>query len=180
MKIYTKKGDKGFTSLFGGKKLSKDHLRIEAYGTVDELNAHIGVLHALVGNDKIRTDLLRIQRNLFDLGAILATDPEKIDWVKSFNGAEITFLEKAIDEMEQHLPQLRNFLLPSGSQAVSQCHVVRTVCRRAERRTVTLNASDPLQHEVIIYLNRLSDYFFVLSRKICQDEGCSENLWFSE
>lgn len=180
MKIYTKKGDSGFTSLFGGKKLTKDNLRIEAYGTVDELNANIGVLHALVKDVAISTELLRIQRNLFDLGAILATDPAKIDKVKPFNREEITKLEVSIDLMEQDLPALRNFLLPSGSLAVSQCHVTRTVCRRAERRTVTLHMADPLQSEVIIYLNRLSDYFFVLSRKICKDEGCAENLWFSE
>jgi len=180
MKIYTKKGDKGFTSLFGGKKLAKDNLRIETYGTIDELNANIGVLLALVKNEGVKVELIRIQRNLFDLGAILATDPVKIDLVRPFNGAEITRLEDQIDLMEKDLPALRNFLLPSGSLAVSQCHVVRTVCRRAERRTVTLHAADPLQSEVVIYLNRLSDYFFVLSRSICADEGCAENVWFGE
>lgn len=180
MKIYTKKGDKGFTSLFGGKKLSKDDLRIEAYGTVDELNASIGVLLALVNNGSVKTELLRIQRNLFNLGAILATDPSKISMVKPFDAEEIKRLEVLIDSMETDLPALRNFLLPSGSLAVSQCHVVRTVCRRAERRTVSINSLEPLQNEVIIYLNRLSDYLFVLSRSICREEGCTENLWFSE
>ena len=180
MKIYTKKGDKGYTSLFGGKKLPKDDLRIEAYGTVDEFNANLGVLIASVQDQKYRDNLLEIQKNLFTIGAILATDPNKIHLVKPFKSDSIEDIENWIDEMESSLPVLQSFILPSGSLAVAQCHVVRTVCRRAERRIVSLYKESEEKIDFLVYINRLSDLFFVLARKICLDEDCIENLWLGD
>ena len=167
LKIYTKKGDKGITSLFGGKKLSKDDIRIEAYGTVDEFNAQLGIVIALLKNPTDVARLLDIQGNLFTIGSILATDPRKIHLVKPFREDAIEKVESWIDEMEEKLPVLKNFILPSGSQAVAQCHVARTVCRRAERRIVSLLKDTEEQIGFLIYINRLSDFLFVLSRKIC-------------
>jgi len=179
MKIYTKKGDKGSTSLFGGKKLSKDDIRIEAYGTVDEFNAQLGSLISLMQSDIYIERLLEIQKNLFNIGAILATDPSKQHLVKPFKDQNIGEVEKWIDEMENELPVLKSFILPSGSPAVAQCHVVRTICRRAERRIVSL-LKDEEKVDFLVYVNRLSDFFFVLARKICLDEGCDENLWLGD
>lgn len=180
MKIYTKKGDRGITSLFGGQKLSKDDIRIEAYGTVDELNAQLGVVMGLIEDKEDKARLMEIQGNLFTIGAILATDPRKIHLVKPFKGGAIGKIETWIDQMEAVLPELRNFILPSGSQAVAQCHVARTVCRRAERRIVTMYKDSEEEIDYLVYINRLSDFLFVLARKIGKDSGCLENPWLGD
>ncbi len=177
MKIYTKKGDSGYTSLFGGMKLSKSDIRIEAYGTVDELNSYLGIVIASLSDDKVIKTLTRIQKRLFDLGAILATNPDKPDLMMPFNDKEISFLESSIDQMESQLPKLKNFILPSGSLAISNIHVARTICRRAERRVVAIPDDQGHYSKLIIYLNRLSDFLFVLARKIAQDQGTKEILW---
>ncbi len=177
MKIYTKKGDKGMTSLFGGMKLSKADIRIEAYGTVDELNSFIGVLIAEIDDEKVGKDLLRVQKRLFDLGAILATNPNKPELIQKFDDKEITFLESSIDNMEKELAPLKNFILPSGSRLIAFTHVARTVCRRAERRIVAIQDSSKTYEVLLKYVNRLSDYLFVLSRKLAKDNGINENIW---
>jgi len=177
MKIYTKKGDKGMTSLFGGMKLSKSDIRIEAYGTVDELNSFIGAIIAELKDDKVEKDLLRIQKRLFDLGAILATNPEKPELIQDFDKKEIDFLELGIDDMEKDLEPLKNFILPSGSKLISFTHIARTVCRRAERRIVAIPDADKTYSILLKYVNRLSDYLFVLSRKLAKDTGIKENIW---
>jgi cob(I)alamin adenosyltransferase len=180
LKIYTKKGDKGKTSLFGGKDLHKDDHRIEAYGSVDEFNSHIGVVMALMKNKKYVQYLIDIQNNLFTIGAILATDPRKLHLVKPFREESIGRVESWIDEMEESLPPLKNFILPSGSILVAECHVARTVCRRAERRIVSLYKETEEALDFLVYINRLSDFFFVLARKMCQEENCDENLWLGD
>lgn len=175
-KIYTKNGDEGNTSLFGGKKLSKSDIRIEAYGTVDELNSWLGIVIANCKNQEIINDLLHIQRTLFKVGTILATNPEKPQLIPEFDVEEITFLEKNIDEIETKLPELKNFILPSGSLLISNTHVARTICRRAERRITQLGSTEFQHKKVLIYFNRLSDYLFVLARKFAFDEKIEENI----
>ncbi|KAA3630157.1 MAG: cob(I)yrinic acid a,c-diamide adenosyltransferase [Bacteroidetes bacterium] len=179
MKIYTKKGDLGETSLFGGQRLSKHHLRIESYGTVDELNAHVGVVRDSLEDQSLRDLLKRIQDTLFVLGGILASAPGKRPDYLLVKEAEIDLLEKTIDEMEETLPPLKSFILPGGHTVVSHCHVARCVCRRAERRVVGLATEEEVDPLVIKYLNRLSDFLFVLSRKIGQDLGVDEVEWKS-
>ncbi|MGY8911214.1 MAG: cob(I)yrinic acid a,c-diamide adenosyltransferase, partial [Flavobacteriales bacterium] len=174
MKIYTKTGDNGTTALFGGSRVKKYNLRIESYGTVDELNSYIG----LIKDQDISTDskdaLLKVQNELFTLGAMLATPPEK-ETLKSgkerlnipkIDNNSILFLENEIDKMDEVLPQMTHFILPGGHQAVSFCHVARCVCRRAERLSVELNNNEPINEDILKYLNRLSDYLFVLARKL--------------
>ncbi|MBI2281660.1 MAG: cob(I)yrinic acid a,c-diamide adenosyltransferase [Bacteroidetes bacterium] len=178
MKIYTKTGDKGLTSLFGGKRVPKHHLRIEAYGTVDELNSYIG----LIRDQKIDGDtfniLIEIQDRLFTLGSMLATEPgnEKVKVPQLFEN-DIVLLENEIDKMNEKLPEMRSFVLPGGHQTVSFCHLARCVCRRAERLAVHLAEIETVQEIVIKYLNRLSDYLFVLSRKLTQDNNAKEIPW---
>lgn len=178
MKIYTKTGDKGLTSLFGGKRVPKHHLRIEAYGTVDELNSYIG----LIRDQKIDSDtfnvLIEIQDRLFTLGSMLATEPgnEKVKVPQLFEG-DITLLEKEIDKMNETLSEMRSFVLPGGHQTVSFCHLARCVCRRAERLAVHLAEVETVHELVVKYLNRLSDYLFVLSRKLTQDNNAKEIPW---
>ncbi len=185
MKIYTKTGDKGTTALFGGTRVKKYNLRIESYGTVDELNSYIGLIKDQEISETIKVSLLKIQHQLFTLGAMLATPPEK-ETLK--NGKErlnipkveensIEFLENEIDSMETELPQMTHFILPGGHQAVSFCHVARCVCRRAERLSVELNDEDPLNDDILKYLNRLSDYLFVLARKLSKDLSVEEIKW---
>jgi cob(I)alamin adenosyltransferase len=185
MKIYTKTGDKGTTALFGGTRVKKYNLRIESYGTVDELNSYIGLIKDQEISETIKVSLLKIQHQLFTLGAMLATPPEK-ETLK--NGKErlnipkveensIEFLENEIDSMEIELPQMTHFILPGGHQAVSFCHVARCVCRRAERLSVELNDEDPLNDDILKYLNRLSDYLFVLARKLSKDLSVEEIKW---
>lgn len=178
MKIYTKTGDKGLTSLFGGKRVPKHHLRIEAYGTVDELNSYIG----LIRDQKIDSDtfnvLIEIQDRLFTLGSILATEPgnDKVKVPQLFEN-DIVLLENEIDKMNETLPEMRSFVLPGGHQTVSFCHLARCVCRRAERLAVHLAEVEQVQELIVKYLNRLSDYLFVLSRKLTQDNNAKEIPW---
>lgn len=178
MKIYTKTGDQGTTSLFGGKRVSKADLRIETYGTIDELNSWIGVLRDQEVNKKRHDVLVEVQDRLFTLGSILATEPgnTKVK-IPALADIDVTFLEKQIDLMESELEPMRFFVLPGGHPSVSFGHVARTVCRRAERLTIALNAAEPVDPLVIKYLNRLSDYIFVLCRKMTAELNASETPW---
>lgn len=167
MKIYTKTGDKGETSLFGGQRVSKDDLRLEAYGTVDELNSIIGVVLAETANKEIIEILTQVQNDLFTLGSDLATPLEKVNKnfvIPRINKDKIEKLETFIDSIEYKLPELRNFILPGGSKAASFLHLARTVCRRGERKAVTLAKNVDIGSNPVVYLNRLSDLLFVLSR----------------
>ncbi len=178
MKIYTKTGDQGQTALFGGQRLPKDDLRIEAYGTVDELNSHVGLLRDYGFPETENSVLLEIQDRLFTLGSLLASDPAKKNLkVPLISADDITYLENEIDRLNEHLPEMRSFVLPGGHLAVSQCHVVRCVCRRAERRVVTLAAASDVDPLIIQYLNRLSDFFFVLARWTTSEKNATETPW---
>lgn len=189
MKIYTKTGDAGTTALFGGTRVKKYNLRIDSYGTVDELNAYIGLIKDQEIDSEIKTSLFKIQNELFTLGAMLATPTEK-ETLKSgkerlnipkINENSISFLEKEIDKMDAELPQMTHFILPGGHQAVSFCHVARCVCRRAERLSVELNDQETINNNKILkYLNRLSDYLFVLARKLSKDLQVEELKWIPE
>ncbi len=175
-KIYTKTGDAGQTALFGGTRLPKNHLRIETYGTIDELNSYLGVVRDSVSNEEMRTVLKIVQDRLFAIGANLASDGEyKV--IPDIYATDVELLEQEIDKMDESLPALKNFVLPGGHIAVSFCHVARCVCRRAERLTVALHQEDPLEPLILQYLNRLSDYLFTLSRKIAQDLNAEEVIW---
>jgi|SRR5690606_22499046 len=176
-KIYTKTGDDGTTGLFGGARLPKDHIRIEAYGTVDELNSAIGFLAAHLSDKTLMAFLQNIQSRLFTVGSNLASDPGKEMITPDITDDDIRAIEQAIDEMQVGLKPLRHFILPGGSLAVSAAHLARTVCRRAERRCVGLAHHSPVEPLIILYLNRLSDYFFVLSRWIGHQEGIEEIKW---
>jgi cob(I)alamin adenosyltransferase len=176
-KIYTKTGDAGETGLFGGRRLPKSHLRIDGYGTVDELNSYIGLLRDAVENEHYRNILKEIQDRLFTIGANLATDPSKNLTPPDINVKDIQLLETEMDEMEKDLPLLKNFILPGGHTTVSFCHIARTVCRRAERLVVALHLTEPVEPLLIQYLNRLSDYLFMLSRKLGKDLGAEEVIW---
>jgi cob(I)alamin adenosyltransferase len=178
VKIYTKTGDSGTTALLGGARVSKAHLRIEAYGTVDELNSFIGLLGDQPVNSKRKYILKEIQDRLFTLGAELACEPGKDNIVKpDLIDSDIQLLEKEIDTMEVGLEPLKNFILPGGHQSVSFAHLARTVCRRAERISISLSQTSPVAPIVIKYLNRLSDYFFVLGRKMAQELEIEEIKW---
>ncbi|EDO27035.1 predicted protein, partial [Nematostella vectensis] len=172
MKIYTKTGDKGTTALFGGTRVPKHHLRIESYGTVDELNSYIGLIRDQKIDSNTLKALIKIQNELFTLGAMLATPPEK-ETLKSgkerlnipkINTASVEWLELEIDTMNSTLPPMTNFILPGGNQTVSFCHIARCVCRRAERLATALHENETINSDVLRYLNRLSDYLFVLAR----------------
>lgn len=178
MKIYTKTGDQGTTSLFGGKRVSKADLRIETYGTIDELNSWIGLVRDQSVN-KARNDVLvEVQDRLFTIGSILATEPgnTKVK-IPTLHENDIQFLELQIDAMETELPPMHSFVLPGGNPSVSYCHVARTVCRRAERLTIALSEQESVTAEVIKYMNRLSDYLFVLSRKMAIELNAEETPW---
>ena len=177
-KIYTKTGDKGTTSLVGGTRLDKDHIKIEAYGSVDELNAWMGVIADYEENSSRKHILKEIQDRLFTIGAELASEPEyqKKDLPILFD-SDITLLEKQMDEMNDTMPPIRHFVLPGGHQAVSFTHVARTVCRRAERKVISLSKIEDTNSKIVIYLNRLSDYLFVLSRKISHELKIEEVKW---
>lgn len=179
MKIYTKTGDKGQTALIGGRRVSKADLRIDAYGTVDELNSWIGLVRDQPVNEVRKEELKEIQDRLFTVGAELATDPEKAvkRAIPVIIEADVLRLEQAMDEMDAELPELRAFVLPGGNQSVSFCHLARTVCRRAERLVISLTEESPVDELVIQYLNRLSDYLFVLSRKMAQELNAEEVAW---
>jgi len=178
MKIYTKKGDAGTTGLIGGTRLPKHHIRIESYGTVDELNSHIGMLRDIVTDAAITPVLLEIQDRLFTIGSQLAADPvkSKMELPQLFE-ADITYLEKAIDQMDEGLPPMKFFVLPGGHPTVSHCHIARCVCRRAERLVTHLSENEPVNPMIMAYMNRLSDYLFMLSRKLSHDLGAEESPW---
>ena len=188
MKIYTKTGDTGTTALFGGTRVKKYNLRIESYGTVDELNSYIGLIKDQDISNINKSYLLQIQNELFTLGAMLATPPEK-ETLKSgkqrlnipkIDETSILSLENKIDKIDEELPQMTHFILPGGHQAVSFCHIARCVCRRAERLSVELNDQEKINTNIIIYLNRLSDYLFMLARKLSKDLLVEEIKWIPE
>jgi cob(I)alamin adenosyltransferase len=177
-RIYTKTGDKGETSLIGGVRVPKHHLRIESYGTVDELNSYIGlIIDTLKDKDKYKL-LYEIQDRLFTIGSVLASDPEKSKMkIPDLHESDITLLENEIDKMDDHLPQLKSFILPGGTIGASHIHIARCICRRAERLSVHLSSESEVPEIVIRYLNRLSDYLFTLARKVVHDAGASEVAW---
>ncbi|MBL7711474.1 MAG: cob(I)yrinic acid a,c-diamide adenosyltransferase [Chitinophagaceae bacterium] len=179
-KIYTKTGDKGQTSLIGGTRVSKNHIRIESYGTVDELNSYLGLVNDLCGDPKINDWLREIQDRLFTLGAELATTPVKEVKMKlpDLHQSDIEWLEQGIDEMNEVLPEMRSFILPGGHQGASACHVARCICRRSERLCVDMRLQEEEVSDLILqYLNRLSDFLFVLARYIIHTNGKAEIPW---
>jgi len=188
MKIYTKTGDKGTTSLFGGTRVPKHHIRIESYGTVDELNAHIGLIKDQEIEAHTKEILNRVQDRLFTIGSTLATEPEKASLksgkdrlsIPKISEEDILLLEKEMDLMNDALPEMTHFVLPGGHQSVSFCHIARCVCRRAERMATALYEVSPFDELVIKYLNRLSDYLFVLARKLSKDLNAEEIQWIPE
>lgn len=179
MKVYTRTGDQGNTSLIGGTRVPKNSVRLEAYGSVDELNGYIGMIRSLVANDEIAKELADIQMRLFDVGGNLATDPQaqtqKVP--VGVDESDVEVLEKAIDRMDAEVPPSRSFVLPGGNETVAFCHIARTVCRRAERRVLDLNGETAVDVQVMKYINRLSDYLFMLSRKLAHDTGMEELKW---
>lgn len=178
MKIYTKTGDGGKTSLLGGSRVAKYHLRIESYGTVDELNAHVGMLRSMEIGQMLTEDLISIQDRLFTIGSHLASEPgERKFKIPEIRESDIHFLESKIDEMDDELEPMKNFVLPGGHTPVAQAHITRCVCRRAERIVQHLNDESDVNKVIPIYLNRLSDYLFVLSRKLSKDLGVNETPW---
>lgn len=178
MKIYTKTGDKGLTSLIGGTRVPKFHLRIECYGTVDELNSYIGLIQCQEINTDDQIFLKEIQDRLFTIGASLAADPEKSKMkIPDLFESDVILLEERMDQMNEILPDLKHFILPGGNTTVSYCHIARCICRRAERLTVQLASESIVDEKMTVYLNRLSDYLFVLARKLNLDAGTQENIW---
>jgi cob(I)alamin adenosyltransferase len=178
MKIYTKTGDKGQTSLLGGTRVSKSHDRINAYGTTDELNSYIGLLSDQAVNLRRKEVLKEIQDRLFTIGSSLAADPDKSKMkIPDLLDADIKILENEIDKMNSELPELKEFILPGGHESVSFCHIARCVCRRAERLVVLLGEREFVADLVVIYLNRLSDYLFVLSRIMAKELNADEITW---
>lgn len=178
MKIYTKTGDKGLTSLIGGTRVLKSSLRIECYGTVDELNSHLGLVRDQEVNADRRPLLKEIQDRLFTIGSALAADPEKSKMkLPDLHATDVTLLEDEIDRLNADLPELRAFILPGGHPAVSHTHAARCVCRRAERLAIHLGEESFVAELVVVYLNRLSDYLFVLSRAMARDLGVEEVTW---
>lgn len=180
MKIYTKKGDKGTTSLFGGASIGKNSMRIKAYGTVDELNSILGIVLTHPLSERGKTILQELQNQLFVLGADLATLPSKKTKVDRIAQKEIKQLEDWIDELDEQLPNLTAFILPGGAPAGATLHQARTVCRRAERHTVALKLENPVSDETVIYLNRLSDLLFVMARFENHEAGETETQWKSK
>src|SRR5690554_627315 len=179
-RVYTKTGDKGTTALIGGTRVSKDHIRIEAYGTVDELNAYMGLLNDQVAEKNINDWILEIQDRLFTVGSTLATDPNKETKMKlpDLLESDIKWLEDKIDEMDDQLPVMKSFVLPGGDIAASTAHIARCVCRRAERICVHMQQNQEFVSEVVLkYLNRLSDFLFVLSRYIIFLKKGTEIPW---
>ncbi|RKR12238.1 cob(I)alamin adenosyltransferase [Maribacter vaceletii] len=188
MKIYTKTGDKGTSALFGGTRVPKHHIRLDSYGTIDELNSWIGLIRDQKIDTISKQTLLTIQDKLFTVGAILATDPEKAILkngkerlaIPKISDIDITFLEDNMDAMETQLPQMTHFILPGGHTTVSYCHIARTVCRRGERMISFLNENEPTDGNVLSFINRLSDYLFVLARKLSFDLKAEEIKWIPE
>ncbi|WP_100615138.1 cob(I)yrinic acid a,c-diamide adenosyltransferase [Confluentibacter citreus] len=188
MKIYTKTGDTGTTALFGGTRVPKHHIRIESYGTVDELNSYLGLIRDQDIDSHYKYILINIQDKLFTVGAILATAPEKAMLkngkerlnIPKISDEDIELLEHEIDSMNDVLPPMTHFVLPGGHQTVSFCHIARCVCRRGERLTSALNDLEPVEPHALVYLNRLSDYLFVLARKLTYDLQADEIKWIPE
>ncbi|HTA62975.1 MAG TPA: cob(I)yrinic acid a,c-diamide adenosyltransferase [Bacteroidia bacterium] len=177
-KVYTKTGDKGQTSLIGGTRLPKQHIRIEAYGTVDELNSWIGLLRDQAIDERSIKTLLEVQDRLFTIGSLLAADPEKNKMkLPDIKEEDIVLLEKEIDAMEETLPVMKSFVLPGGHTIVSYCHLARCICRRGERAVLRVAENEKVDELVYKYLNRLSDYLFVLSRKLAHDLNAPETPW---
>lgn len=177
MKIYTRKGDRGTTSLLGGKRLPKSDPRIDAYGTIDELNSYIGLIRDQNAIEDLKAFLINVQNQLFLIGSHLAAEPGKeFDYLDPFDEKETEKLEEAIDEMNETVPEMKHFVLPGGHTLVSFIHIARCVCRRAERGVVGLD-DDSLDEGIVRYLNRLSDYLFVLSRFVSHREGAEEVPW---
>ncbi len=180
-KIYTKTGDKGTTGLYGGARIPKYHIRIESYGTVDELNSHLGLLRDQITDVDDQKIVETIQNRLFTIGSNLASDPSKEIKTPDLTEDDILLLENGIDNIDAIVPPLKNFILPGGHVAVSQAHVCRCVCRRAERLVVALSESEPdtVPSILVVYLNRLSDYLFMLGRKLSHDLGVLETPWIA-
>lgn len=178
MKVYTKTGDKGTTALIGGKRVSKNHHRLEAYGTVDELMSYIGLLFDQLKNEADKAFFIGIQENLMTCAAVLATDCDDCEKdIPQISAENISELEKAIDLMDKSLPQLTHFILPGGHTTVSFCHIARTVCRRSERLAIAVQEQEGKCESVVKYLNRLSDYLFVFARKLGKDLNIQEIAW---
>ena len=179
MKIYTKTGDDGTTGLVGGSRVKKFDIRLEAYGTVDELNATLGVLRSMSITESDKLLIIEIQNKLFNIGSRLASDEKGEAYTANLaiTDGNIELLEKAIDSFEKDLPELTQFILPGGDPASAQCHVARTVCRRAERRVLEFVSEKPTHTNTVKYLNRLSDLLFVLSRKAAMENGVAETAW---
>lgn len=177
MKIYTKKGDSGETSLFGGTRVPKSNERIEAYGTVDELNSFVGLAASYNLSEQGTEYVRKVQELLFILGADLATPPSSKTRIERISEEDISFLENAIDKLEEELKPLKNFILPGGSQAGATLHTARTICRRAERATVACAESDNISEKCIKFLNRLSDFLFVIARYENKQAGVREETW---
>lgn len=177
MKIYTKKGDKGQTSLIGGERVSKHHIRIEAYGTIDELNSYIGLLRSFVQDEINLVVLPEVQDRLFTIGSLLAQAPGNKMILPDLQETDITLIEKSIDQMNERLPALRSFILPAGSSEIAHCHIARCVCRRAERLIVQLDELQHIEPEILQYINRLSDYLFVLGRYVGLLKKVEEVSW---
>ncbi len=177
--VYTKTGDKGTTSLVGGTRVPKTHIRLEAYGTVDELNSNLGLLITYLRDEQDKLFLQQVQDKLFAVGSHLATDQEKtqLKAVSIITPELVETMEHEIDRLDSLLPPLSAFVLPGGSRGAAVCHICRTVCRRAERRILALAEQVEISSELLAYVNRLSDYLFVLSRKINQDEKNDEIFW---
>ena len=178
MKVYTKTGDAGTTSLVGGKRVPKDCARLESYGTIDELNSQVGLLLTYVAEQQDRECLIGIQNCLFVVGAQLATELESAHTLQStITADDVSALEKNIDRATEGLPKWRGFTLPGGCRAAALAHVCRTVCRRAERRILTLNSEEKVDPQLLKYINRLSDYFYVLALRLNFLHGTEEILW---
>jgi len=178
MKIYTKSGDKGTTSLFSGKRVKKYNLSIQAYGTIDELNSWIGLLKDEL-NESRNIDFNEIQETLFTIGSHLAADGDEkmMDKLPVISSTPTSNLEKSIDLMDVELPEMRNFILPGGHKHSSYCHIARYVCRRAERLVIESIEQNNMSSEIVVFLNRLSDFLFVLARKVLKDHGLDETPW---
>ena len=179
MKIYTKTGDKGTTSLVGGTRVPKTHIRLEAYGTVDELNSNLGLLITYLLDGKDKDFLQQVQDRLFAVGSHLATDREKMELNEAsiISSEQVEMVEREIDRLDTLLPPLSAFILPGGSRGAALCHVCRSVCRRSERRILASAEQVEIASELLAYVNRLSDYLFVLSRKMNQDDKKGEIFW---
>lgn len=178
-KIYTKTGDDGTTGLVGGSRVKKNDIRLEAYGTIDELNASLGALRSFAQNQEVEELIILIQNKLFNIGSLLASDKEGKKYTEdlTISGEDILYLEKTIDKFEQSLPELKQFIIPGGDKSSALCHVARTICRRAERRILDFAEYEEVQPEIIQYINRLSDLLFVLSRKLNFDNNTPELNW---